>query len=221
MNVIEALASRYSARAFLPRPVARQTVERILEAASRAPSGANTQPWQVAVASGDSLARLLAAIEQAYRDGEAQAMDYRYYPSRWEEPFKGRRVECGMLLYGALGIDREDRERRREQWIANYRAFGAPTVIFFLMRRGLESGSYMDMGMFIQSVMLAARGEGLATCPQAALAEYPGIVREALGFDDDHLVLCGVAIGHEDPDAPVNGYRTPRAPVSGFARFLD
>jgi nitroreductase len=221
MNVIDALFRRHCTRAFLERPVERSDIEKILAASCRSPSGANTQPWEVAVMRGGALTRLLRKIESAFREGQPSAMGYNYYPTQWEEPYRRRRVECGYLLYGALGIARDDRERRREQWIANYRAFGAPCVIFVLMRRGLESGSFMDAGMFLQSVMLAACELGLATCPQAALGEYPDLVREALGFDDGYLVLCGLAIGYEDTSAPVNAYRTPREAVHDFARFID
>jgi nitroreductase len=221
MHVRDALARRYSTRAFLPHPVSRDTIERILDVARRAPSGANTQPWQVAVVAGQTRRRLLDAIEQAYRAGQPTAMEYRYYPNQWEEPYRGRRFECGQLLYRSLDIAREDKDGRREQWIANYRAFGAPVVLFFFMRRTMQSGSYMDMGMFIQSVMLAACEEGLATCPQAALGEYPDIVRDVLQVSDDYIVLCGMALGHEDTSAPVNNYRTPREPVAGFTRFHD
>ncbi len=221
MNVGDALRRRHSTRSFLDRPVERQTIERILDAARHAPSGANTQPWRVAVVSGASRERLLGAIERAHRDGVAPRMDYRYYPRDWDEPYLARRVACGVQLYRSLGIERGDRERRREQWIANYRAFGAPVVLFFLMHRDLESGSYMDMGMFMQSVMLAALDHGLATCPQAALGEYPDIVRETLGFGEEYRVLGGVAVGYEDTRAAVNGYRTPREAVPVFTRFFE
>ncbi len=220
MKVSEALKKRHSTRAFLPRPVTRETIERILEVARYSPSGADTQPWEVAVVSGGLKNEVLGAMEHAFRDGNTGRMDFRYYPEPWGEPYNSRRIECGRLLYEALDISRGDRERRLEQWIANFKAFGAPVVLFFLMHRDLHTGSFMDMGMFIQSVMLAACGEGLATCPQAALGEYPDIVRETLGLGEEHLVLCGMAMGYEDTTAAVNRYRTPRAPVSEFARFL-
>lgn len=221
MKVSDALRRRHSTRAFLDRPVPRADIEFVLDVARRAPSGTNTQPWEVAVVAGRARERLLGRIEQAFLDGVASHMDYRYYPRHWEEPYKARRVACGYQLYSALGIGRGDRERRREQWLANYRAFGAPVVLFFLMKRRMESGSFMDMGMFIQSVMLAALERGLATCPQAALGEYPDIVRESLGVGDDYFVLSGMAVGYEDTNAAVNNYRTPREPVERFARFVS
>lgn len=221
MNVQKSILRRHSTRAFLKRPVEREAIERILDTASRAPSGANTQPWEVVVATGKARERVLGAIEQAFRAGQPQQRDYQYYPTKWREPYRGRQVECGRMLYESLGIAREDRERRREQWIANYRAFGAPAVLFIVMPGDLEAGSYLDMGMFIQSVMIAAGEEGLSSCPQAALAEYPDIVREQFSIPGDRIVLCGIALGYEDTSAPVNRYRTTRAGVSEFARFFD
>lgn len=221
MNVVEALEQRQSTRAFLPRGVDRATVEQILDAARHAPSGANTQPWQVAVVTGKLKRRLDGALEQAYRSGVQPHMDYRYYPVDWKSPYTERRRACGLQLYETLGIARDDKGRRSEQWIANYRAFGAPVVLFFFMDAGLEAGSFLDYGMFLQSVMLAAVEEGLATCPQAALADYPDIVKNALGYPTDSLLLCGMAVGYEDVQDNVNSYRTPRESVSGFARFLS
>jgi len=221
MDVVEALSKRKSTRAFLPRAVDRAVIEQILDAARHAPSGANTQPWQVAVVSGARKRQLEQRIEQAFRDGVTASMDYRYYPVEWSEPYRSRRRECGLQLYSALDIERQDRQRQREQWAANYRAFDAPVVLFFFMDAGLQTGSFLDYGMFLQSLMLAAVERGLASCPQAALAEYPGIVKQALGYPDDSTLICGMALGYEDAAAPVNSYRTGREPVTAFTRFFD
>lgn len=221
MNVHDALAARKSVRAFLDSPVSRETVYRILESARYSPSGVNTQPWQVAVVMGDKKEALQKLLETAFRNGEKPQMDYLYYPAKWFEPYKSRRFKCGLQLYEALGIRREEKERRLEQWVANYRAFDAPVMLYFFMDPGMEAGSYMDYGMFLQSVMLAAVEEGLATCPQAALGEYPKIVKDALGFPEDSILLCGMALGYEDSAAEVNNYRTSREPVDAFTRFFD
>ena len=221
MNVSEALIARKSVRAFTDQAVSEDQIRQILNAARHAPSGVNTQPWQVAVVTGESKQALQAKIEAAFLAGEPSAQEYQYYPSEWREPYKSRRKECGLLLYSAVGINKEDTERRREQWAANYRSFDAPVMLFFLMEAVMETGSYMDTGMFIQSVMLAAVDMGLATCPQAALAEYPHIVREVLGYDDSVTVICGMALGYEDVSAPINNYRTPRLAVDEFTRFFD
>ena len=221
MDVVEALSKRKSTRAFLARGVDRSLIEQVLDAARHAPSGANTQPWQVAVVSGARKRQLEQRIEQAFRDGVAASMDYSYYPSQWSEPYTARRRECGLQLYRALQIERHDKQRQREQWAANYRAFDAPVMLLFFMDAGLQTGSFVDYGMFLQSFMLAAVERGLATCPQAALAEYPGIVKQVLGYPEDSMLICGMALGYEDAAAPVNGYRTGRQPVAAFTRFFD
>lgn len=220
MTVARALKSRFSTRAYLNKPVEPEKIHRMLDAARWAPSGTNTQPWQVVVVSGDAKRELGERLVAAFQSGEKPQMDYRYYPVAWKEPFKGRRKACGLQLYETLGIRREDKERRLDQWIANYRAFDAPVALFFFMDADLETGSFMDCGMFLQSVMLMAVEEGLATCPQASLGEYPAVVKEFLGVSTDQLLVCGMALGYPDRDAPVNQYRTPREPVEAFTRFF-
>jgi len=221
MKVSEAIEKRHSCRAFLDRPVDPRTVEQILRLASRSPSGANTQPWRVAVVTGETRRSIAERLEAAFRSDAPRHPDYRYYPTAWSEPFISRRFACGVQLYEALGIRRTDKARRAEQWIENYRSFGAPVVLYFYMDAGLEAGSYLDMGMFLQSVMLLAEEAGLATCAQQALAEYPEIVKHALGIADACVLLCGIALGHEDTNAAVNLYRTPRADLAEFVTFHD
>lgn len=220
MNISEAIHKRKSTRAFLTREVEREKIIRILETARHAPSGANTQPWQVAVVTGQQKKELQKQMVAAFERGELDAKDYHYYPEKWTVPYNGRRTSCGAQLYSALGIERQDKERRRMQWIANYRAFDAPVMLLFFIDSSLATGSYMDYGMFLQSLMLAAVDEGLATCPQAALAEFPNLVRQTLGYPDNALLLCGMALGYEDPDAAINHYRTPRETVENFTRFF-
>jgi len=220
MHVCEALQIRKSVRAFLDRDVPKEKITAVLDAARHAPSGANTQPWQAAVVAGAKKIELQTRIETAFRNGEERQMDFHYYPLKWFEPYKTRRIECGLQLYSTLGITRREKERRLEQWAANYRSFDAPVALFFFIEPGLETGSYMDYGMFLQSIMLAAVEEGLATCPQAALGEYPGIVKDALGYEAELILLGGMALGYEDTGALVNSYRTPRLPVESFTRFF-
>ena len=221
MNVSEAIEQRKSVRAFLDKAVSREQVEAILNTARWAPSGVNTQPWQVFVLTGEKKAALQAQIVERFLSGAKGGMDYRYYQEQWEEPYITRRKECGIALYGALDIQREDKQRRMDQWIANYRAFDAPVMLFFTIDRRLETGSYMDYGMFLQSVMLAAMDHGLTTCPQAALGEYPDLVREFLGLDEGQVIVCGMALGYEDTTAPVNNYRSVRESVGSFTTFVD
>ena len=220
MNVTEAITQRKSTRAFLDREVPREMIIKILEVARYAPSGVNTQPWQVAVVTGASKMALQGQMESAFINDQHGIKDYNYYPDEWKIPYKGRRTACGLQLYGALGIERHDMERRRSQWLANYRAFDAPVMLLFFIDSSLAKGSYVDYGMFLQSLMLAAMEEGLATCPQAALAEYPQLVRQFLGYPPKALLLCGIAVGYEDRQHPVNSYRTPREEVASFTRFF-
>jgi len=221
MDTLEAMRNRTSTRAYLNTPVARSTVEMILDGARWAPSGVNTQPWHVAVVTGETIQRISAALLAARTAKEPERPDYRYYPSHWEEPYKSRRMVCGLAMYKALGISREDTERRLKTWNLNYSFFGAPVGFFFFLDRTLSQGSWVDMGMFIQSVMLAARTFGLATCPQAALAEYPDIVRQYLDIPESRALVCGMALGYPDLSDPVNQYRTAREPVANFTKWYE
>ena len=194
MKVTEALTRRKSTRAFLGNTVEIEKIKRILNAARHAPSGANTQPWQVAVVMGDKKHHLEQLIENAFRSGVKSKMDYQYYPYEWQEPYKERRKATGVQLYASLGITREHKEKKLDQWAANYRAFDAPVMLFFFMDPIMQTGSFVDYGAFLQSIMLAAIEEGLASCPQAALGEYPQIVKETLDYPDESILVCGMAL---------------------------
>lgn len=220
MNVIKALEQRKSTRAFLGKEVEQETINTILNAARHAPSGTNTQPWQVAVVTGEAKIRLQSKIEGAFRAGDKGKADYTYYPDEWQQPYASRRKECGLLMYKTLGITREDKERQVNQWAANYRAFDAPVLLLFFMDEVLQTGSYIDYGMFLQSVMLVAVDQGLATCPQASIADYPEIIKAQLGYPEETVLLCGMALGYEDKTALVNSYRTSREDVASFTRYF-
>lgn len=220
MNTSEAIRERKSVRAFTRDEVSRELIERVLDTARHAPSGANSQPWQVAVVTGKTKKKIAEALINEFRSGKGEDRDYDYYPSKWKEPFKARRIDCGIQLYDTLGIARKDREGRMAQWEANYRGFDAPVILFFFLDSSLAIGSYMDSGMFLQSVMLAAIDEGLSTCPQAALSGYTKVVKDILGYPDDTILLCGMALGYEEKDALVNSYRTPREEVQNFTKFF-
>jgi nitroreductase len=217
MDILEAIRGRCSTRAYLDKPVARATVEAILDTARWAPSGVNTQPWQVAVVTGATKERISETLLAARKSNEPERPDYAYYPKDWQEPYKTRRKVCGLALYSALQIGKDDAFARLKAWNGNYRFFGAPVGLFFFVDRALSQGAWVDMGMFIQSVMLAARGHGLATCPQASLAEYPDLVRGILDVPDSRALVCGMSLGYPDTAHPVNNYRTEREPVSAFA----
>ena len=219
-----AITTRRSLRAFLPDPIPRQTIEEILAVASRAPSGTNTQPWKVYVLTGEAKAALSAKIAAAYDDPAERAAhteEYAYYPTEWKAPFIDRRRKVGWDLYGLLEIAKTDKERMHAQHRRNYEFFGAPVGLMFTIDRVMQQGSWLDYGMFLQNVMIAARGRGLDTCPQAAFTQFHRIVLEHLGAPPEHMLVCGMSLGRADPDAPENTLVTEREPVSGFVRFLD
>jgi nitroreductase len=218
-----AITSRRSIRAFLPTPVPRETIEQILEVASRAPSGTNTQPWKVTVLTGDAKARLSAAIQAAYDDPAQRAAhteEYAYYPTEWQSPYIDRRRKVGWDLYGLLGIAKTDKARMHAQHGRNYDFFGAPVGLIFTIDRVMQQGSWLDYGMFLQNIMVAARARGLDTCPQAAFTQWHRIIATQLQLPDAEMVVCGMSLGHADPDAVENTLLTEREPVAGFTRFL-
>ncbi len=219
MNAADAIRHRHSVRRFQLKPVSNDDVRKLLDIARHAPSGANTQPWQVAVLTGDSKNRLSSRIVAAFESGEEARPDYDYYPTSWQSPYIDRRRACGLQLYQSLGIERKDKQAQKAQWAANYRGFDAPVMLLFWMDGIMQTGSFLDFGMFLQSFMIAAVDAGLATCPQAALAEYPQLVKPFIGIPDDAILLCGMALGYEDTEAPINQYRTEREPVESFTRF--
>jgi nitroreductase len=219
-----AITSRRSVRAFLPDPVPRETIERILEVAARAPSGTNTQPWQVVVLTGEAQSALTQKIMAAYDDPAQRAThtdEYAYYPTEWRSPYIDRRRKVGWDLYGLLGIGKADKAAMHAQHGRNYAFFDAPVGLIFTIDRVLQQGSWLDYGMFLQSVMVAARGRGLDTCPQQAFAQYHRIIEEQLQLPPERMVVCGMSLGWADPAARVNALHTERAPVAEFARFLE
>jgi nitroreductase len=215
------MRSRKSTRAYLDTPVARETVEAVLDAARWAPSGVNIQPWRVAVVTGSTKERISTDLFAARESRQPEKPDYAYYPAQWEEPYKSRRKASGLALYAALKISKDDTFARLKAWNNNYRFFGAPVGLLFFVDRALSQGAWVDMGMFIENVMLAARAHGLDTCPQASMAEYPEIVRRILNVPESHALICGMALGYADTSAAANSYRTEREPVSAFTTWYD
>ena len=219
-----AITSRHSIRAYLPTPVPRETIEEILGVASRAPSGTNTQPWQVHVLTGAARQALSRDIRDAYDDPEERVRHtepYAYYPTEWLSPYIDRRRKVGWDLYTLLGIGKADKARMHEQHARNYAFFGAPVGLMFTIDRQLQQGSWLDYGMFLQNVMIAARARGLDTCPQAAFTQFHRIIARHLGLPATQTVVCGMSLGWADPSAVENTLVTDREPVSGFVRFLD
>jgi len=221
MDVADALRTRSSKRAFTSRPVPRGTVERILALAGLAPSGSNIQPWRVYVVAGavrDELCDEATAAAQG--DRGAYRREYDYYPDPWREPYLARRRACGWGLYALLGIRKGDREASLRQELRNFRFFDAPVGLFFYIERDMQPGSWLDYGMFIQSIMLAARDFGLDTCPQAAWAHFHTIVTRRVGAPPEQMLVCGMALGYADQRDPVNAYRPERLAVDDYTRFL-
>jgi nitroreductase len=219
-----AIASRRSIRAFLPTPVPRATVEEILAVASRAPSGTNTQPWKVTVLTGAAQQRLVDAILAAYNDAAQRAQhreEYDYYPTQWTDPYLARRRKVGWDLYGLLAIGRDDKAKMHAQHGRNYAFFGAPVGLIFTIDRVLAQGSWLDYGMFLQNIMVAARARGLDTCPQAAFTQFHRVIAEVLGLPDNEMVVCGMSLGYADMSKIENTLVTEREPVAGFARFIE
>ena len=219
--VDEAIVSRASVRAFLPTPVDRATVEELLAVASRSPSGSNIQPWKVRVIGGEVRAGLTHAILDAIeQDGvDKYQREWNYYPVQWREPFLGRRRKIGWDMYGLLGVGKGDHEGTHRARLRNYEFFGAPVGMIFTLDEDLEIGSWLDLGIFLGAIMIAARGRGLHTCPQAAFADFHQVIRPLLNIPQNEIIICGMALGHIDPDAPVNALITQRAPVGDFATF--
>ena len=227
-SVDAAITSRMSARAFLPTPVPRETIEHLLQLASRAPSGTNTQPWKVYVlqgASRDSLVEKCCAAHDALRADPSLAVEYReeydYYPEKWVSPYIDRRRENGWGLYGLLGITKGDKDKMHAQHQRNFRFFDAPVGLMFTLDRIMGRGSLVDYGMFMQNLMVGARGHGLHTCPQAAWNGFSKIILPHIGAGENEMLVCGMSLGYADPADKVNTFITPREPVASFTRWLE
>jgi len=222
IDVDDAITGRRSVRAFLPDPVDRATVAHILAVASRAPSGTNTQPWKAHVLMGAAKIRLSQALLAAHYDPDVVGANERlYYMSEWRDPYITRRRKVGWDMYGLLGITRQDKQKMHDQHARNYMFFDAPVGLIFTVDRDMNWGSWLDYGMFLQNVMLAARGQGLETCPQAAFAGYHGVVRECLDIAQSDIIICGMSLGVEDTAATINKLETVREAVADFTVFHD
>ena len=219
-----AITTRRSLRAFLPTLVPRASIEEILAVAARSPSGTNTQPWKVYVLTGAAKTSLSHKIQAAFNDPaerEKHSEEYAYYPTEWKSPFIDRRRKVGWDLYGLLDIAKTDKARMHAQHARNYDFFDAPVGLMFTIDRVMRQGSWLDYGMFLQSIMVAARGRGLDTCPQAAFMQFHRIISEHIGAPDNEQVVCGMSLGFADPAAVENTLVTEREPVSAFTRFLE
>ena len=226
--VDEAITSRSSIRAFTAQPVPRETLTQLLEVASRAPSGTNCQPWRVYVlqgASRNTLVDKVCAAHDALRADPSLASqyaeEYDYYPQQWVSPYVDRRRENGWGLYGLLGIGKADKDKMHAQHQRNYRFFDAPVGLMFTVDRVMGRGSLVDYGAFLQNIMVAARGHGLHTCPQAAWNGFSSIILPHVGAQASEMLVCGMALGYADTAAVVNSFHTPRVPVADFTTWLE
>lgn len=222
MKVSDAIARRRSTRDFLPDAVPEATVRDILQRAVRAPSGGNLQPWNVYVLTGDAKDRLVdSVVAKMATHPRGDGAEYDVYPPGLTEPYRTRRYRVGEMMYEKLGIPREDKAARLMQFARNYGFFGAPVGMIFTMDRQMGEGQWVDLGLFMGNIMLLAEEAGLATCAQESWAVWAATLRAALPIPDDHIVFCGMALGHRNPDAPVNSLYTERAPVDDVVTFVD
>jgi nitroreductase len=228
LTVEDAITSRKSVRAFTKDPVSKETIKKLLNISARAPSGTNTQPWKVYVLEGQALHNLCEKVCAAYDsiaanpelEKEYQA-SYDYYPSKWFSPYIDRRRENGWSLYSLLGIAKGEKDKMHAQHRKNFEAFVAPVCIFFTIDKELGKGSMLDYGMFLQSLMIAARGEGLDTCPQAAWNHYAKIIFPLIGAKDNEMLVCGMSLGYVNKTDIVNTFHTPRVGAEEFTTWLS
>jgi len=221
LSAEEAIMTRRSMRAFLPDPVSRETVEEILSVSARAPSGTNSQPWMTYVLAGDAKEALSAAILKEFdAGGEGHDAEIPIYPEQFQEPYLGRRRKVGWDLYGLLGIEKGDKEKMHAQHGRNFKFFDAPVGLMFTMHREMPASNILDFGMYLENVMLMARQMGLHTCPQVAFTQYHRVIREHLPIDEREVVMCGMSLGHADPDAIENTLVTDREPLDAYTEFF-
>ena len=222
METHEALITRRSVRRFLSKPVSKEKIEKILEGAAFAPSGHNIQPWHVYVVEGQKKKNITNSIIDSIKNGEVKKMkqEFDYYPTEWFEPYISRRRAVGFELYRLLNISRDDYAARDKQMQENFHFFGAPVGMFITMDRRLAEGTFIDLGMFIQSILVGARGEGLHTCGQVAFTRFHTLIAKELDFDKNEMLVCGVSLGYEDTAAPENKLRVEKLSHDKFTSFL-
>jgi nitroreductase len=220
VNTFDLFAHRRSVRDYLPASVSDDLLAEVMVAARLAPSGANLQPGIFISVRGELRQRLCAGLSLAWREGHQEAEDYDYFPKPMPLILRRRQVAAAQALYGALGVARDDRAGRDAQFERNFRFFDAPVALIVAMPYNFGAGGYMDLGMTLYGLMLAAQAKGLSTCAIGALASYPSLIRQHLGLDADTKVVCGMALGYADPDAPVNQTHTTRCELDEYFKVL-
>jgi len=226
-TIDDVIQARMSTRAFTSEMPSHELIQHLLQVASRAPSGTNTQPWKVYVLEGNILTELCHKVCDAY---EAISQNpelahqykeaYSYYPEKWFSPYIDRRRENGWSLYGLLGIEKGEKEKMFLQHQRNFRFFDAPVGLFFTIHRDLGTGSILDYGMFLQNIMISAQSHGLASCPQAAWNKFSKIILPTIGAGEEEMLVCGMALGYADQSDRINTFQTPRAKVEEFTSWL-
>ena len=220
-TVSEALDTRLTCRAFTNKVPEKRLIFDLLEKAKRAPSGGNLQPWKIWVVSGSPLKNFIEDVAHKIKENPmGEGTEYNIYPPNLKEPYESRRREVGRSMYEVLNIPKEDKAGRLNQFKRNFEFFGAPVAIFFAIDRQMQEGQWSDLGMFMQSIMLLAREEGLDTCPQEAWAMKQESVTAFVEAPDEEMLFCGMAIGYRDPEAPINSLRTERRPIDTWAKFI-
>lgn len=220
-QVLHLIANRHSKRAYLTQPVPSDIVTQVLQAAANAPSSKNTQPWAVAVVSGQHLNQLSQAMCDKFDQGVTEEPDYVYMPDPWPPGFKERARDVGYRLFELKGIERHDRTQRQAHDRENFTFFGAPLLLVFHLHRSAERGTFLDMGMFMQNVMLGFLACGISSCPQFSLTSYSETIRQHLDLGADRLIVSGLATGYADPNAVVNAFVPPRLPLAEYVRWYD
>lgn len=219
MHIHDAVTSRHSIRAFLAKPVSGETIRRVVEMAARAPSGGNLQPWHIDVLAGEPLDALKVTMQAHLQSGAPPAWEYDVYPKQLASPWRDRRFQVGEDMYARLGIPRDDKPARLRWFARNYAFFGAPMGLFCSVDRSMGAPQWADLGMYLQTLMLLLRAEGLDSCPQECWAAYPDVVGRALELPASRMLFSGMSIGYRDPAHPVNELIVTRAPLDEWARF--
>lgn len=219
MTVGEAVAARRSVRGYLDRPVDAALIERLTVEASRSPSGGNLEPWHVDIVAGAPMLALKAIMRDRLASGVLEPVEYPIYPGALDDAYRDRRRDVGGAMYGHIGIGRDDRDGRRGWFARNYQFFGAPAALFVSVGRGMGSAQWSDLGMFLQTFMLLAVGNGLGTCAQECWAMYPQTVGAFLDLPPERMLFCGMAVGYEDAEHPANRLRSERAPAGEWLRL--
>ncbi len=221
METWEAVRARRSVRGFRDTPVDVAVIQRLVTESARAPSGGNLQPWHVDIVAGDAMNRLKQTMLAQLAASHTETPEYDIYPKELVSPYRDRRFAVGEAMYERIGIPREDKAARRMWFARNFAFFGAPVALFMTIDKRMGPPQWSDMGMFLQTFMLLAVSEGLATCAQECWAVYPQTVRAFLGTPDERMLFCGMAVGYEDRAEPANALRTGRADVGEWVRLIE